>query len=68
MANSGISWIDWLYDLAVYGLYDSAALLGITYEEINVWLFFIAWPLSMGFAAMWVYLLKRRIRTIESQR
>jgi hypothetical protein len=39
MANSGIAWIDWLYDLAVHGLYDSAALLGITSEEINVWLF-----------------------------
>ena len=68
MANSGIAWIDWLYDLAVHGLYDSAALLGITYEEINVYLFCIVWPLSMGVAAMWVYLLKRRIRTIEGQR
>jgi hypothetical protein len=66
MANSGIAWIDWLYHLAVHGLYDSAALLGITYEEINVWLFCAACPLTMGFAAMWLYLLKRRIRALQN--
>jgi len=39
MANSGIIWIDWLFNLAVQGLYACAELLGITYEEINVWIF-----------------------------
>ena len=45
MANSGILWIDAVYDWAVIALVECAKLLGITYEEINVWLFCVAWPL-----------------------
>ena len=45
MANSGIQWIDYTFNLAVRWLYACADVLGITYEEINVWLFCIAWPL-----------------------
>jgi hypothetical protein len=68
MASSGIAWIDWLYDLAVHGLYDSAALLGITYEEINVWLFCVAWPLTMLLAALWIFQLRRRVRLLRKCR
>ena len=32
---------DWCVDVLVYG----AAVLGITYKEINVWVFVIIWPL-----------------------
>ena len=52
MANSGIYWIDLIFNFCVKLLYDLASLLGITYEEINVWLFCIFWPiitLYMGF-------------------
>ena len=45
MASSGIPWIDIIFDWCVIALYEVAALLNITYEEINVWLFCIAWPL-----------------------
>ena len=45
MANSGIYWIDLIYDFCVKLLIDSARILGITYEEINVWLFVVIWPL-----------------------
>ena len=45
MANSGIYWIDFVYDLCVKLLIDSARFLGISYEEINVWLFVVIWPL-----------------------
>ncbi len=45
MANSGIYWIDLVYDFCVMLLIDSARFLGITYEEINVWLFVVIWPL-----------------------
>ena len=44
MANSGIPWIDAVFDWCVILLYDVAAQLGITYEEINVWLFVIILP------------------------
>lgn len=44
MANSGIVWIDTIFNWCVYLLADTADLLGITYEEINVWVFCIIWP------------------------
>ena len=45
MANSGIGWIDETFNFCVRLLYDIGGVLGITYEEINVWLFCIIWPL-----------------------
>jgi hypothetical protein len=45
MANSGIAWIDTIFDWAVIALVQCADAFGITYEEINVWLFCVAWPL-----------------------
>ncbi len=59
MASSGIEWIDWTFDTSVRALYTSAHWLGITYEEINVWLFCIVWPLSMIGAAVWIWWLAR---------
>jgi len=46
MADSGILWIDIIFDWAVIALVELAKWLGITYEEINVWLFVIAWPIA----------------------
>ena len=45
MANSGIEWIDITFNFCVRFLYDMGNLLGITYEEINVWLFVVIWPI-----------------------
>ena len=45
MANSGINWIDVVFDFCVKLLIDTARYLGITYQEINVWLFVVIWPL-----------------------
>ena len=44
MANSGIEIVDFLFNLAVRWLYAWAEFFGITYEEINVWLFIIIQP------------------------
>ena len=46
MANSGIFLIDLIYDFCVKLLIDTARFLGITYEEINVWLFVFIWPIA----------------------
>ena len=46
MANSGIAWIDTTFNFCVYLLYDLANILGITYEEINVWIFCVIWPVA----------------------
>ena len=45
MANSGIYWIDVVYNFCVQLLIDTSRFLGISYEEINVWLFCVIWPL-----------------------
>jgi len=47
MANSGIQWIDYTFDACVKLLYQLAALMNITYEEINVWLFVIVLPVVL---------------------
>ena len=47
MANSGIYWIDTVFDWCVIFLYDVGKILGITYEEINVWLFCIILPIIL---------------------
>ena len=46
MANSGIEWIDITFNFCVRLLYDMGNLLGITYVEINVWLFVFIWPIA----------------------
>ena len=45
LANSGIEWIDYIFNFCVSLLYDVGGHIGITYEEINVWLFVVIWPL-----------------------
>ena len=44
MANSGIYWIDIIFDWCVNLLHKIADILGISYEEINIWLFLIIGP------------------------
>jgi hypothetical protein len=68
MANSGIYWIDYTFNLAVCWLYAWAKALGITYEEINVWLFCIAWPLLTIAMAAWIVVLLRTNRRLRSLR
>jgi hypothetical protein len=46
MANSGIEWIDITFNFCVRLLYDVGGLIGVTYEEINVWLFVVIWPIA----------------------
>ena len=55
MGESGIYWVDLIFKTCVIILVDLAFILGITYEEINVWLFVIIWP------ALTVYLILRNI-------
>lgn len=47
MANSGIYWIDVTFNWCVRLLYEIASWLGITYEEINVWLFVVFMPVVL---------------------
>lgn len=43
--RSGVGWIDALFDLCVRFLLWLADLLGMSYNEINIWIFCVLWPL-----------------------
>lgn len=43
--RSGIGWIDALFDLCVRILIWLAALFGVSYNEINIWIFCVIWPI-----------------------
>ena len=45
LANVGIAWTDQTFNFCVYLLYDLANILGISYEEINIWIFCVIWPI-----------------------
>ena len=59
-ADSGIVWVDIIFDWCVLFLIKTANQLGITYEEINVWLFVIILPLVLLISLLmnWVLVLK----------
>ena len=48
--DSGIKWIDVTFDWCIQLLLNVADYLGITYEEINVWLFVIILPAILLFS------------------
>ena len=63
MANSGIVWIDITYDFCVLLLIEIAKMIGISYEEINVWLFVIFLPLVLAVSIFLNFYLFRRLKT-----
>jgi hypothetical protein len=67
MANSGILWVDMIFNWAVHALVWLARLLGITYEEINVWLFCVAWPLLTLALMYWCLSLWRQNKNLRRQ-
>ena len=65
MANSGIDIVDFLFNLAVRWLYAWAEFFGITYEEINVWIFVVGWPLSMTVSVFWITHLIFKVKRLQ---
>jgi hypothetical protein len=65
MGGSGISWIDTLFRLCVVFLVDAAKILGISYEEINIWLFVVIHPLITLVLLFWVMHLRRKIKRLK---
>jgi hypothetical protein len=57
--------MDRIFDWCVNVLVDWAAALGITYKEINVWLFVILWPLLTAGMAAVLFVQRHRIRKLE---
>ena len=64
MGESGIYWIDLVFKICVITLVDLAKVLGITYEEINVWIFVIIWPILTFYLITRNILLKKKLRKL----
>ena len=52
---------DWCVEILVY----FAAVLGITYKEINVWVFVIIWPIFTLLLVIWLLVQQARIRRLQ---
>tara|TARA_B100001248_G_scaffold207726_1_gene161736 strand:+ start:359 stop:694 length:336 start_codon:yes stop_codon:yes gene_type:complete len=65
LANSGINWIDVIFDWCVNFLYQVAGFLGISYEEINIWLFVIIGPISLLISIFLNYYFYKKIKNLK---
>ena len=68
MANSGIIWIDTVFDFCVKLLFVIADIMGITYEEINVWIFCVIWPILTLIMFAEILRLRLKINTRNENR
>ena len=57
--------MDQIFDWCVHVLVYWANILGITYKEINVWVFVIIWPILTIFLILVIILQQRKIRTLS---
>ena len=64
MGESGIYWIDLVFKICVITLVDLAEVLGISYEEINVLIFVIIWPILTFYLITRNILLKKKLRKL----
>jgi len=64
MGDSGVYWVDELFKLCVIFLVDLSKLIGISYEEINIWIFVIIWPAFTIYQTIRILMLKRKMRKL----
>ena len=66
-ADSGIVWIDIIFDWCVLFLIKTANQLGITYEEIKVWLFVILLPTILLISLLMNWLLFVQVLRLKAK-
>ena len=64
IGDSGVYWVDEIFKLYVIFLVDLSNLIGISYEEINIWIFVIIWPLLTIYQTIRILVLKNKIRKL----
>ena len=57
--------INFIFHSSIDALILLARLLGMTYEEINVWLFCVTWPILTFLLMYAVYFLERQNRELR---
>ena len=53
---------DWCVEILVY----FAGVFGITYKEINVWVFVIIWPILTLMLVIWLIAQRARIQHLQN--
>lgn len=57
--------VDWIFDLCVVLLQRAGGLLGLTYKEINVYVFCVIWPIyTLGLMCA-VYYYRRALKQAQ---
>ena len=64
IGSSDINWIDGIFRYCVVLLVNTAKLIGISYEELNIWVFMVIQPLIIFLLFIWVILLRRKIKSL----
>ena len=65
IGDSGVYWVDELFKLCVIFLVDLSNLIGVSYEEINIWIFVIIWPLLTVYQTIRILVLNHKIRKLD---
>ena len=67
MAGSGIVWIDWAFNQCVYLLVWAANTMGVSYEEVNIFLFVFVCPLVFMFLVTVIGVQRLHIRRLRNE-
>ena len=62
-----VDWIDIIFDWCVLVLIKTANHLGITYEEINVWLFVVLLPLVLLISLLMNWILMSKLVKLKKE-
>ena len=65
MGGSGVNWKDAIFRYCVVLLANIARVLGILYEDFNIWVFIIFRTLMVIFLFIWVLKLQQIVKNIR---
>lgn len=65
LGASGNDLIDYIFKLCVVLLVDLARWLGISYEELNVWLFVVIMPAIILLQFAYIVVLRHRLKALK---
>jgi len=64
LGASGDATIDYIFMMCVALLTDLAKFLGISYEEVNIWIFVVIWPILTLYMLARIFFLKRKVKLL----
>jgi hypothetical protein len=56
-----------IFNICVLFLQDLAKLLGMTYQEVNVWIFCVIWPALTVLLFILVRVQRKKIKSLKAQ-